>query len=531
MFQLLPCPQCQRTFSVRDEVSESALLKCPNCGNQFRIGELLDALYAPWQILEDPAGTHRTPRHAAHPPSNFETSAASETRAADMPETEFDVGSSRDLDALEEEHLVDEPASGLDLDGSDDELVLAEEAIDESAAATSVGIDLAGSENGQAKVDWSKFKPISHDEYQRLRRGNRSGIWSTLQVVLGGAAAIPVSLLLIWYVLGKDVAGAGPAVAQYLPWLVPKQFHGNASDLPPASPSPSSRPRPRRGESGFRNFDDVLPVDDSSSSSEGATTDGKSNPSESSAEPSAAEDASAAPNASVTPEQEQPVPVEPGANEASRTAETQSSDAQNADAQTAGVQKLSPAGMFALLNRTKKRVDDWKSVAGAQASVKRQAAIDLFDDLCNLGVQLDMSSDSLVAGRMEERAQDICRAIKRQPDLVEVLHNAAKAQLNGALPRSKNGWALVCTVGEVAEEGDRWQIRVSDPTLVPLDVPRIEIPKQVMPLLNSGQHLLLLGKFVTDSKTESTAPAENDSERSAGKAGEEVFQASFSYLL
>ncbi len=54
MIQLLPCSNCQRTFSLRKDVSDQALLRCPNCGNQFRVGDLLDALYSPWQIVEDP---------------------------------------------------------------------------------------------------------------------------------------------------------------------------------------------------------------------------------------------------------------------------------------------------------------------------------------------------------------------------------------------------------------------------------------------------------------------------------------------
>jgi hypothetical protein len=191
---------------------------------------------------------------------------------------------------------------------------------------------------------------------------------------------------------------------------------------------------------------------------------------------------------------------------------------------------LRPAAMFALLNRTKQKVEGWPAVATGEPAVKRQAAIELFDDLCSLGVQLGLSTDSGgAAGLMHDRAQDISRAIKRQPDLVEVLHNAAKAQLNGALPRSKNGWALVCTIGMTEELEGAWRVTVADSTLLPLKVPTIEIPKSVLPQVNSGQHLLLLGRFVRPEAAgdASPNPAAENSQRSAPEG--ELFRASFSY--
>ncbi len=43
-------------------------------------------------------------------------------------------------------------------------------------------------------------------------------------VVGGGVAAVPIAILLMWYVLGKDPLKAGPAVAQFVPWIVPAEF-------------------------------------------------------------------------------------------------------------------------------------------------------------------------------------------------------------------------------------------------------------------------------------------------------------------
>ncbi len=52
-------PTVNEPFSLREDVSQDAWLKCPNCGNQFRLGDALDAFYAPWHIVPAP-GTDTT---------------------------------------------------------------------------------------------------------------------------------------------------------------------------------------------------------------------------------------------------------------------------------------------------------------------------------------------------------------------------------------------------------------------------------------------------------------------------------------
>ena len=505
MFQLLPCSRCQRTFSVRQAVSDAALLKCPNCGNQFRIGELLDAFYSPWQVLEDP-GTSATAEQGlslaalaqpAQPISGNARDGNSENSRA-----EFSVGSNQDLEVIEEEHLVDEPAKGLSLDGAQQDFELAEETA-EDLAAVRARASQSGISPGEQEVDWSKFKPITHDEFQRMRRSQRSGIWSTLQIVLGGAAAIPVSLLLIWYVLGKDVAGAGPAVAQYVPWIVPQQFRGaaaNAADVEEATPA---RPR-RRGESGFRTFDVDLPPDDRRLDDSAV------------AESERGDDPLLATLADGSSSAERATSDRDSPHDTTENSERSSED------------EASTADAFSLLMSTKQKVDDWKEVTEAETAVKKEAAISLFNDLCSLGVHFSLAPNGTGATElMRERMQDISRAIKRQPDLVEVLHNAAKAQLNGTLPRSQDGWALVCTIGATQEAGGVWRVMVADSTLLPLQVPTIEIPKSIAPQIISGQRLLLLGRFAPVENGEQNAEETTDNDHSA--PANDLFRASFSY--
>jgi LSD1 subclass zinc finger protein len=74
-----------------------------------------------------------------------------------------------------------------------------------------------------------------------LRSRKKSNPIGTLvSIVGGGVAAIPISILLMWYALGKDPLAAGPMVASFAPWIVPEKFQGvrfnNAEALPEMPP-------------------------------------------------------------------------------------------------------------------------------------------------------------------------------------------------------------------------------------------------------------------------------------------------------
>lgn len=509
VFQLLPCSRCQRTFSVRSEVSDQALLKCPNCGNQFRLGDLLEAFYAPWLILENPgvasAGAGATGSQGGVP---AELSAATASTGLSLDGSGVESAPAQSAGLTTAAATTQPEEGGVSLDEPELELADQEE--------SSTGLSLDSGDKDKPKTDWSQFKPITHEEFQRMKRADRSSIWSTLQVVLGGAAAIPVSLLLIWYVLDKDVAGAGPAVARYVPWIVPEKFRGSSLASEPAEPLAEPRRIPRRGESGFRNFDDVMPPADSDDEQ----------PSESAEPNGAPADGAGAVVATLAQDDKE----SEAAGNSTSTSEAQLPNIDAAPPAPSSAVDAPMADVFALLQRTKKKVEDWKDVATAKDTVKREAAISLFEDLASLGAHFSSIPDTPGAPALaRDKAQEIARAIKRQPGLTDVIHSAAKAQLNGNLPRSKNGWALVCTVGQILDQDVSWRIMVADSSLLPLDVPTIEIPKSVAPQLTSGQRLLLLGQFILPPSADDASATAENTENAA--PGPEIFRASFSYGL
>ena len=290
MFQLLPCSICQRTFSLRKEVPEDALLKCPNCGNQFRLGDVLDAFYSPWLVLSDPNQTVSAPTSAlnttddsyrpvdsiggvvgasmggptdsrlsfdnllnTHEEASEALSLQSNALTDDVAEVAAD--NVFDQNELELPELTDQSPEAMATDIADDGLSLDveeplvsqnhqfESPMDATTSTTPLTSATSGTSGGVKK--------------QRARRGDKGGLWSIIQVVLGGAAAIPVTLLLLWWVVGKDIMNAGPTVAQYAPWIVPKKF-ANPPDFITARRDGPRVPPPALGEGGFRNFDEEL---------------------------------------------------------------------------------------------------------------------------------------------------------------------------------------------------------------------------------------------------------------------------------
>lgn len=201
MLQVLPCPECGKQSLIPNQTSLEATIKCPHCGAHLVLGEVFLTQFSSWSVIEDPAELY------------------------DPNPRKLDPGV-----------VIPVPAD----DAINAPLELAE---DTSPQPVYIPKPSPSGRSGNLS------------EYERRKRKQKSPIWSIIPVVLGGLAAFPIALLIIWYVLGKDIGNLGPQVAEYAPWIVPKKFH------PPTAPaSQPARPRaPQRGASGFRQFDDVMP--------------------------------------------------------------------------------------------------------------------------------------------------------------------------------------------------------------------------------------------------------------------------------
>lgn len=58
----------------------------------------------------------------------------------------------------------------------------------------------------------------------RARRPEKSGLILVVNYVVGGVLGLALGLLVLWWGFRQDPLEAGPRVAPYLPWIVPKAF-------------------------------------------------------------------------------------------------------------------------------------------------------------------------------------------------------------------------------------------------------------------------------------------------------------------
>ncbi len=211
MLQVLPCPQCGKQSLIPNSTSLESTIRCPHCEAQLVLGEVLLSQFSSWEVVEDPA------EKLAYPPRKLDPGV-----------------------------VVPVPADNVEPQLSLAPFVAEEDTVSPPQPASLESITRSG----------------SMSEYERRRRKQKSPIWSVIPVVLGGVAAFPIALLIIWHVLGRDIGGLGPKVAEYVPWIVPKRFHPFAADNGqnnrPAPGGRVGRVAPERGASGFRQFDDIM---------------------------------------------------------------------------------------------------------------------------------------------------------------------------------------------------------------------------------------------------------------------------------
>jgi hypothetical protein len=187
MSTFLPCPNCHKLLQAPGYGSLESKLQCPLCLFEIDTAELLGGLGQTWRVLEDPGG-----------------------------KDVFDVFHDRLIEPI-----------GNEWDSEPPSMSATEEAHSQEAHG-----EMAGAESDAPKiqkVDWKQLQssgPAGH----RNRRTNKSP-WSTIiQTILGGVAAVPIAMLLIWYALGKDPFELGPTVARFAPWIVPKDFRSQGAD-------------------------------------------------------------------------------------------------------------------------------------------------------------------------------------------------------------------------------------------------------------------------------------------------------------
>ncbi len=273
----LPCPACRQVTHLPADVARTLAvghrrLRCPHCQQRFELQQLLEQPGLCWEVVDDLPIDASAGAHATVAADDESSPVSPGALTVDMPghqtlvDDEWTYGlDQEDADIRQPDYHADEvseyseeliaPTVGsLPVDAAH-ELAMRDVSLDDARLDPPVREelpyptgDLEEDESepvrasGSKKPDWSNFQA----KPRKRGRGQRgSSLWLVLQAALGGLAAIPISLLLMWHLLGTDIAGAAPWVAQYVPWIVPAKFHASsvgASTSPAISTSATQQP-------------------------------------------------------------------------------------------------------------------------------------------------------------------------------------------------------------------------------------------------------------------------------------------------
>ncbi|RMF39393.1 MAG: hypothetical protein D6753_13860 [Planctomycetota bacterium] len=338
---------------------------------------------------------------------------------------------------------------------------------------------------------------------RRARRKQGTPIWSIIQVVLGGVAAVPIALLILWWVLDRDVMDAGPKVARYLPWIVPQKYH--PFDGPDADVADTLPRRPqRRGQSGFRRFDDVFPIDGGDSSAPGS-------------DPRAAE--SGGTTTHDAPEIDPP--------NADQTARETASPAE--DGTVFGLARRCLSELDAFLQASE-RGNEAVSSASADdsepsaqepqttADRRRELAQRAYATLMELARAVeDIPLYSPVRRPVEDLLEDIARRIGQHPELRRLVQQGATYWEAGAAPGGH--LALVGTVVDVQplESPDSAVMVHLATDGVPESVSRIFVPSRWAIGVEPDNDVFVLGRRI---EADAAEPENSATERIATQSGE-----------
>ncbi len=468
MIQSLPCPNCHRTLILAGDASLKAILRCRHCSHQFVLGEMIDAELGFWEVVDDPNAVELLPA-----PSSASVAAKSISANA-------------------------EDDSELELAG-DSEYVSPQSMMKQQAV--------------KQNVDWSKFEPITHEQFERMRRKGKNPIWSLLSVMLGGLASIPIATLLIWHLLGKDPLQMGPVVGRYVPWIVPAKFQPYDSDFADDAQAPPS------GRSGFRNFDSVI--------DEAAYEDGTSQPTEDIVDANS-KIATTEPDGVV---HSQPMRIRdrraPRAFPMPQSAPTAGSVVVAGDEPESAMSSqpkdqstpATGAHIFALINEAEKDLQAWRDRSEDRESQKKLAQQIYLSLMAIASAIDDIPPTSPLRRLVRNEMHAVSEVVTTQRDVQQLIQAGARYWLESHRNDARMALALVIDAAEVSETENVWRITLSQDSTVSSPKPTISASSEIATTITPGQKLFVLGIIDSSSSLKPTEESPTEASQKDSVAG------------
>lgn len=395
------CPNCQHHIHLPEGVSQTATLQCPMCGHTTLASALAQSAGPTWIVVDpgDPAQpltaatSIENPQMIAQPMGESNTPDSPSAEPAPTTATNSPSGST----------------DGTDYELADPNLPKADRTRKQPLK----------------QQDWSKHKPLTHDEYQRRKRKSSSPFAGIVQVVLGGFTALPIAQLLIWHVLGKDPFDLAPKTAAYVPWIVPQKFRPYAPVNDNRFVERSSS-RPSSNSSGIaRDFDAELAA--SLAESEKKPARNESQPTEIKEENKTAEKEKTA-----SDPKEKALPDAP----------VDGVDSVTKDVPVSESEKLSLA-----IASTKKAMNDWGTIAKEDATKRREVANSFYANLATTVEQFAKIEGEPSARLLKREVEKLGREVSKDAELIQLVRAGGFAKLSKAGDNMApgSGLALIAT--------------------------------------------------------------------------------------
>ncbi len=345
-------------------------------------------------------------------------------------------------------------------------------------------------------VDWSKFEPITHEQFEKMRRKAKSPVWSMVSVLLGGVASIPVATLLIWHLLGKDPFQAGPTVARYLPWVVPAQFHARGGQRFNDPPIP-----PEQG-SGFRKFDSVMTPPEPADVQYESPAEVPLNATQ--AEAILAPKSRRAGGAPAVP-----TPYVAVDNSTGSTASA------SMVAPEAPAPKKNDEHVFKTITKVESDFDAWEN-RPEDREEQRRIAQETYSDLASLAASIhQLPAGSPLRRLIRTELDSIGSKTTEQKDIQQLIQAGSRHWISTHRDESSFPMAIIVEVDKAEEVESAWQISATEATSLGTNSLKIVAPKESLPAIASGQKLLIFGVMNSVTATASAESAVESKESAA----------------
>lgn len=223
------CPVCSGEFDVEDSLDQDhpRIFKhqCPSCGASINAE---DAGRAQLELQIDgfqvPAPNDADLLELEVPPTDDNSTSADPEPSLLELQSEFLQSGFPQSDLSVDDNLADyhtdlgSATEDLRVDGDTPDADLS---VDESSVCNN---EVTASAAEPPAMAWNQIasRPRPQPKHQ-------SALRKLIPPVLGGLTAIPIAIGILWYGFGRDLGNAGPTVARYVPWIVPKHLRGRSA--------------------------------------------------------------------------------------------------------------------------------------------------------------------------------------------------------------------------------------------------------------------------------------------------------------